>query len=61
MPREVVQLHIGQCGVQLAKSIWPQLCLEHYLTLDGMKQEGFDDSNFRIPNSFFYESDGGNT
>ncbi|XP_049822697.1 tubulin alpha-4 chain-like [Aethina tumida] len=36
MPRrEIIQIHIGQAGVNLAESCWELFCLEHGISLDG--------------------------
>jgi tubulin alpha len=32
---EIISLHIGQAGIQLAKPLWKLLCLEHEISLDG--------------------------
>ncbi|CAH0556724.1 unnamed protein product [Brassicogethes aeneus] len=33
--REIIQIHIGQAGVQIANACWELYCLEHGITVDG--------------------------
>ncbi|XP_019874899.1 tubulin alpha chain-like [Aethina tumida] len=33
--REIIQIHIGQAGVQIASACWELFCLEHGITVDG--------------------------
>lgn len=33
--REVIQIHIGQAGVQIANACWELYCLEHGISPDG--------------------------
>ena len=33
--REIVSLHIGQCGIQLGNACWELFCLEHVIEPDG--------------------------
>ncbi|KAF6213612.1 hypothetical protein GE061_011333 [Apolygus lucorum] len=55
--REVLSLHVGQCGVQLGSALWEHYCLEHGVDFDGTigensaKSPGFS--------SFFTESKNG--
>ena len=35
MHREIISLHVGQCGNQLGTEFWRQLCTEHGIGLDG--------------------------
>ncbi|XP_044736094.1 tubulin alpha chain-like isoform X1 [Chrysoperla carnea] len=35
MSTEIVQIHVGQCGVQMANALWELYCLEHGILLDG--------------------------
>lgn len=37
--REIISLHIGQAGVQVANSCWELYCLEHGINNDGMLKE----------------------
>ena len=57
MPREVLQLHIGQCGLQICKAVWAQLNAEHNLSYEGKKLPL--DNMHHVPSAFFYETDGG--
>uniref|UniRef100_A0A224XC76 Tubulin alpha chain n=1 Tax=Panstrongylus lignarius TaxID=156445 RepID=A0A224XC76_9HEMI len=40
--REVISLHLGQAGVQIANSIWELYCLEHGIDEAGNKTEGWN-------------------
>ncbi|CAH1373018.1 hypothetical protein MTP99_014476 [Tenebrio molitor] len=58
--REVVQIHIGQAGVQIANACWELYCLEHAIQPDGILYPGYhknrtDDSY----NAFFSISGAG--
>lgn len=35
LQREIIQLYIGQCGVQTASACWELFCLEHGILADG--------------------------
>jgi len=35
MPREVICIHIGQCGIQTGNQIWELFCMEHGILPDG--------------------------
>lgn len=35
MPREIISIHIGQCGVQTGQACWELFCLEHGISPDG--------------------------
>ena len=35
MPREVICIHIGQCGIQTGNQIWELFCMEHGIMPDG--------------------------
>lgn len=37
--REIIQIHIGQAGVQIANACWELYCLEHGITVDGTLYE----------------------
>jgi tubulin alpha len=54
MPREVVTVAVGQCGVQLVKEMWGLLASEHELDLTGHRL------NYRshVPTTMYAESDG---
>lgn len=55
---EIVNLHIGQAGVQIGHALWELLCLEHGIYPSGlmMCQPG-DPGEF--PTAFFSEQMGG--
>lgn len=40
--REVIQIHIGQAGVQIASACWELYCLEHGIQVDGRFYQGYD-------------------
>ncbi|KAF5276897.1 hypothetical protein FQA39_LY06448 [Lamprigera yunnana] len=57
--REVVSLHIGQCGVQMGSACWELYCLEHGIQPDGeipSEQMTCGDRSFH---TFFSESECG--
>jgi len=35
--REIVSIHLGQCGIQMGASMWEQYCKEHRIALDGQR------------------------
>ncbi|BHF66285.1 hypothetical protein SprV_0200930100 [Sparganum proliferum] len=37
--REIVSLHIGQCGCQLGNAAWEMYCAEHAITCEGQAFE----------------------
>eukprot|EP00703_Trepomonas_sp_PC1_P003413 JAP93193.1 Alpha-tubulin [Trepomonas sp. PC1] len=69
--REVINIHIGQAGVQLGQQCWELFCIEHGISLDGsinpQKQELKDDTfehfftnhnDMRfVPRSIFVDTD----
>eukprot|EP00178_Gracilaria_changii_P021090 TRINITY_DN6265_c0_g1_i1.p1 TRINITY_DN6265_c0_g1~~TRINITY_DN6265_c0_g1_i1.p1 ORF type:complete len:452 (+),score=89.51 TRINITY_DN6265_c0_g1_i1:3025-4380(+) len=58
--REIISLHIGQAGVQVANSCWELYCMEHGITPEGtisaekQKKQGSDSFS-----TFFSETSGG--
>ena len=58
--REVISIHIGQCGMQIGNACWELYCLEHGIQPDGQmpsdKTIGGGDDAF---NSFFSETGAG--
>ncbi|KAF5301026.1 hypothetical protein FQR65_LT09009 [Abscondita terminalis] len=52
IPQEIIQLHVGRAGVQIASSCWELYCLEHGIQPDGYQYESrtIEDGCF---NSFF--------
>ncbi len=52
--REIISLHIGQAGVQVANSCWELYCLEHGISPDGNIQES-DTGNGSL-STFFTET-----
>ena len=58
--REVICVHIGQCGVQVGNACWELFCLEHGIQPDGAmpsdKTIGVEDDAF---NTFFSETGAG--
>lgn len=58
--REVIQIHVGQAGVQIANACWELYCLEHGIQPDGLLYQSYhgrhiDDSY----NAFFSVSSAG--
>ena len=54
MGREVVSIHVGQCGIQVGNACWELFCLEHGIGLDGTVESNHDvDAGF---NTFFNET-----
>ena len=52
--KEIVNIHIGQAGVQLGNSFWELFCLEHGIQPDGvMPEKHQDDKSFK---TFFFEN-----
>ena len=33
--REIISIHVGQCGIQLGNACWELFCLEHGIEPDG--------------------------
>ncbi|GJQ87130.1 hypothetical protein Trydic_g10606 [Trypoxylus dichotomus] len=58
--KEVLQIHIGQAGVQIANACWELYCLEHAIQPDGQLYQGYHsravDDNY---NAFFSISTAG--
>merc|ERR1712166_40007 len=58
--REVISIHIGQCGIQVGNACWELFCLEHGIQPDGQmpsdKSIGGGDDAF---NTFFSETGAG--
>lgn len=52
--KEIVNIHIGQAGVQLGSSIWELLCLEHGIQPDGVMPEKHQDD--KSHHTFFSEN-----
>lgn len=45
--KEIIQIHIGQAGVQIANACWELYCLEHGITVDGhIYEETNTDNSF---------------
>ncbi|GAA50555.1 tubulin alpha [Clonorchis sinensis] len=58
--RECINVHIGQCGVQIGNAFWELLCLEHGVQPDGMiMTEGISDETDTSFNTFFSETGAG--
>ncbi|KAG8325830.1 Tubulin alpha-3 chain [Homalodisca vitripennis] len=53
--RDVISIHIGQCGVQVANACWELFCLEHGIQPDGYLYRGFNITAAENPNAFFTE------
>ena len=60
MDRGVISIQLGQCGVQIADSLWELLCLEHDICLDGsLKKKNRKNLNFSNNSVFFEECSNG--
>ncbi len=35
MPREIITVNVGQCGIQLGETVWQQYCCEHDINKNG--------------------------
>lgn len=55
MPREMLSLHVGQCGNQIGMSFYEKLCNEHGISPDGMLRE--DATAVDRKDVFFYQAD----
>lgn len=55
--KEVISLHIGQAGCQVAQTNWELFCLEHGIKRDGSLSEGTPKGSV---SSFFEEACSGN-
>eukprot|EP00826_Nyctotherus_ovalis_P065080 TRINITY_DN9558_c0_g3_i3.p1 TRINITY_DN9558_c0_g3~~TRINITY_DN9558_c0_g3_i3.p1 ORF type:complete len:434 (+),score=91.68 TRINITY_DN9558_c0_g3_i3:126-1427(+) len=56
MPREIIALHIGQCGNQIGTEFWKQLCVEHGINAEGTVEEYATQGDDR-KDVFFYQAD----
>ena len=43
--KEVIQIHIGQAGIQVGNSCWELYCLEHGIQPDGEIEDDDDSEN----------------
>ena len=57
--RSILTVQIGQCGIQIGKSLWSQLSQEHYITASGVCPETDDPSEIKALNTFYYETSSG--
>ena len=51
--REIISIHIGQAGIQIANSCWELFCLEHHINPNGEKS----DKDGPSPHTLFCEKD----
>lgn len=56
MPREMITIHVGQCGNQTGFEFWKQLCLEHGISADGTMNDYSKEVADR-KDVFFYQAD----
>lgn len=56
MPREIITVQVGQCGNQIGKEFWKQLCEEHGIDADGVVKDIALNGDDR-KDVFFYQSD----
>lgn len=45
--KEIIHIHIGQAGVQIANACWELYCLEHGIRTDGILAFANDDENYQ--------------
>jgi len=57
--REVLSIHVGQCGVQVGNACWELYCLEHGIAPDGQMPSDKNDKNDDAFNTFFSETGAG--
>ncbi|AQZ18430.1 TUB4 (YLR212C) [Zygosaccharomyces parabailii] len=59
MAGEIITIQVGQCGNQVGKQFWSQLCREHGIEFDGQSKVKDDPSMTRTddPNPFFKQND----
>eukprot|EP00878_Enallax_costatus_P035908 GHUV01040158.1.p1 GENE.GHUV01040158.1~~GHUV01040158.1.p1 ORF type:complete len:135 (+),score=33.89 GHUV01040158.1:216-620(+) len=56
MPREIINLQVGQCGNQVGSEFWRKLCQEHGISKDGMLEDFATQGGDR-KDVFFYQAD----
>mmetsp|Transcript_10081 Transcript_10081/g.18676 ORF Transcript_10081/g.18676 Transcript_10081/m.18676 type:complete len:467 (-) Transcript_10081:399-1799(-) len=56
MPREIINLQVGQCGNQVGAEFWRRLCQEHGIAKDG-RLEPFATQGGDRKDVFFYQAD----
>lgn len=57
MPREVISLSIGRCGIQMSQAIWRQYLTDHAINLAGASDSKFNSYEEERIRSFFCEID----
>jgi len=50
--REVLLIHLGQCGCQIGNACWELFCLEHGIQPDGQKPQNADGETLDSDDSF---------
>lgn len=68
--REIISLHVGQAGIQIANSMWELYCLEHLIDPDGylVDHSEEDDSSYEtffertntmrfVPRAIFFDTE----
>jgi tubulin gamma len=55
--REVLSLHVGQCGSQIGTEFWKRLCAEHGIGPDGILQDHAAEAAGDRKDVFFYQAD----
>jgi tubulin alpha len=55
--REVINLHVGQAGVQVGNACWELFCLEHGISPDGQQESNLADNDAQ--STFFSETGAG--
>jgi tubulin alpha len=54
--REVVSIHVGQCGIQVGSACWELFCLEHGVRPDGFHIDASEQDEARHCVPFFFET-----
>ena len=59
--KEIININIGQCGVQIGDVCWELFCLEHGIEYDGKYslEKFMGDNNNNNLNTLFYETESG--
>lgn len=52
--KEVIQIHVGQAGVQIANACWELYCLEHGIQPDGNLYRGYHECNVDDSHNAFF-------
>ncbi|RZF46606.1 hypothetical protein LSTR_LSTR002938 [Laodelphax striatellus] len=56
--KEIISIHIGQSGTQIANACWELYCLEHAIRPDGLPYPGYERHQDRSFSTFFDDNGG---